>query len=230
MPPVGVLRSGTGTVQLAQASASLTPAPYDRHMENLAVLAFVWALIFAMLVLPTRLAGRWIVRRSDSSAGTAASLSLCFVLAWGAVLLGWLALKVGGRVIFPYVDARYFGLPYVALLLFVPSCAALIAGYLHARKAAGRRTLSSFLPPRFKELLADLLWLVMSAVFLGFGGWSLLRWYETGRIAGRRRDFAFDTEPFLFSFEFFRSGLMFVLGLLGVLAFLALRNYRRGNR
>jgi len=196
-------------------------------MEELAVLAFVWALAFAMLLLPARKAGRWIARPPDGYAGAALSVLFCFAIAWMVVLLAWLALKIGGRQVFPHVKADYFGLFFVAVLLFMPAFASLIAGYLHARMAAGRRTISSLLSARAKDLLTDLALLAMSVLFLGFGGRSLLKWYETGQIAARYRDVTYAAEPYLFSFEFFRSCLLIVLGLLGLSAFFALRRYVR---
>jgi hypothetical protein len=196
-------------------------------MEKLAVLVFVWALAFAMLFLPARKVGTWIARPPDGFVGTTLSILLCFVLAWSVVLLGWLALMVGGGEVFPHVKADYFGLSYVTVLLFVPAFAALITGYQHARMVAGRRTISSFLSANAKDLLTDLSLLAISVAFLNFGGRSLLRWYETGQIAARYRDVTYAAEPYLFSFEFFRSSLLVVLGLLGVSAFFVLRRYIR---
>jgi hypothetical protein len=141
--------------------------------------------------------------------------------------LGRLALIVGGRQVFPHVNGEYFGLYYVAVLLFVPAFAALIVGYLHARMLAGRRTMSSFLPGTIKDLLADFSVLVISVTFLAFGGRSLLKWYETGQIATRYRDVTYAAEPYLFSFQFFRFSLMIVLGLLGFSGFFVLRCYIR---
>ena len=129
-------------------------------METLAALAFVWAMIFAMLFLPARKAGTWIARRPDGSAGTILSILLCFVLAWGLVLLGWLALMLGGRAVFPHVKAEYFGLSYVAAVLFAPAFAVLIAGYLHARMIAGRQILSE----RIRGLLQGLALLALHFV------------------------------------------------------------------
>jgi hypothetical protein len=196
-------------------------------MEKLAVLAFVWALAFAMVFLPARKVGTWIARPPDGFLGATLSIVLSFVLAWSVVLLGWLALMVGGRAVFPHVKADYFGLPYVAVVLFAPAFAALITGYLHARMVAGRRTMSSFLSARFKDLLADVCLLAMSIAFLGLGSRSPLQWYETGQIAGRYGNVTYATEPYLFSVEFFRSGLLTVLGVFGVWAFFALRCYIR---
>jgi hypothetical protein len=196
-------------------------------MEKLAVLGFLWALVFAMLFLPARKVGRWIARPPDGLKGTSLSILLCLVLAWCVVLLGRLALIVGGREIFPHVKAEYFGLFYVAALLFVPTFAVLITGYLHARMLAGRRTMSSFLPAEAKDLVADVTLLALSMASVGYAGWSLLRWYETGRIAARYREVTYAAEPYLFSFEFFRRGLLIVLGLLGVCGFFALRRYIR---
>lgn len=196
-------------------------------MEKLVVSVFVWALIFAMLFLPARKAGTWIARPGDSFAGATLSIMLCFALAWSVVLLGWLGLSVGGREVFPRVKADYFGLSYVAVVLFAPAFAALITGYLHARMVAGRRTMSSFLSAKFKGLLAGLSLLAMSIAFLGLGGRSLLKWYETGQIDARYRDVTYAAEPFLFSFEIFRAGLLIVLGLLGIGVFFALRRYLR---
>ena len=153
-------------------------------MDNLAVLALIWVLIFTMLILPARNAGLWVAKPPDGLAGTSLSILLCFVLAWGIVGFVWLALRAGGReLVFPQVRADYFGLPYIAAVLFVPTFIAVITGYLHARMVAGRRTLISFLPAAFKERLANFLALAVSIAFLGFVGWSLLRWYETGQIA-----------------------------------------------
>lgn len=155
-------------------------------MDKLAILTILWALIFAMLLVPARKAGMWVARPLDGLAGTTLSILRCFVLAWGAVAFVWLALRIGGReIVFPHVKADYFGLSYVATLLFVPAFVALVAGYLHARTVAGRRTLSSFLSAGFKDDLAKLFALAVSIAFLGFGGWSLLRWYETGQRAVR---------------------------------------------
>lgn len=151
-------------------------------METLAVLAFLWVLIYAMLFLPARKAGIWIARPVDGLAGTSLSILCCFVLAWSVVIFVWLALKVGGReIVFPKVNADYFNPSYVAVILFVPTFFALITGYLHARMIAGRRTLVSLLPARFKNVLANLFALAVSIAFLGFAGWSLLRWLERGQ-------------------------------------------------
>jgi hypothetical protein len=196
-------------------------------MENLAALALVWALIFAMLLLPARKVGTWIARPPDGFVGTTLSIMLCFMLAWSVVLFGWLALKVGGREIFPHVKADYFGVYYVALLLLAPAFAVLVTGYLHARMVAGRRTLNSFVPAKAKDLLSDLSWLAISVAFLGFGSRSLLRWYETGQFAARYRDVTYAGEPYLFAFEFFRSGFLVVAGLFGILIFFGVRRYRR---
>lgn len=63
---------------------------------------------------------------------------LCLVIAFNVVLVGWLALMVGGRELFPHVksDPLGFGLFFTAALLFVPAFLALVAGYLRARKMA----------------------------------------------------------------------------------------------
>jgi hypothetical protein len=199
-------------------------------MEKFVVLCALWALAFAILNLPARKVGTWIARPPDDLAGTALSITFCFALAWSVVLLGWLALMVSGHQVFPHVKTDYFRLSFVALLLFVPAFAALIAGYLHARMLAGRRTLSSFLPAKAKDLLAGLFFLAISVAFVGFGGRSLLKWYETGQIATRSRDVTYAAEPYLFSFEFFRSGLLMVLGLFGVWLIFGVCRYMRSRR
>jgi hypothetical protein len=58
------------------------------------------------------------------------------VIAFNVVLVGWLALIIGGREAFPHVksDPLNFGLFFAAALLFVPAFFALVAGYLRARK------------------------------------------------------------------------------------------------
>jgi hypothetical protein len=169
-------------------------------MEKLAALGFVWALIFAMLFLPARKAGTWIAGRVDGLAGAIQSIGRCFVLAWSVVFLVWLALRIGGREIFPHVNADYFGPSYVAALLFAPAFAALIAGYLHARMVAGRRTLRSCLPAKFRDLLADLFLLALSVAFLGLGGRSLLKLYYTWQIYARYPNVTYsaDTKHFCF--------------------------------
>ncbi len=87
-------------------------------MDILAVLAFVWALIYAMLFLPARKAGTWIARPVDGLAGTSFSILCCFVLAWSVVIFVWLALRGGGReIVFPKVNADYFRLSSVAVIL-----------------------------------------------------------------------------------------------------------------
>ena len=153
-------------------------------MGSLIVLAFVWALIYAMLFLPARKAGKWVARPADGWPGTALSITCCAVLAWGVVFFVWLALRVGGReLIFPNVKADYFGLFYAAILLFVPAFIALITGYLHARMAAGRRTLVSLLPARLVDVLANFFALAVGVALLGFAGRSLLKWYSAGKQA-----------------------------------------------
>ena len=87
--------------------------------------------------------------------------------------------------------------------------------------------MSSFVPAEVKDLLQDLSLLAIGAVFLWFGGRSLLKWYETGQIATRYRDVTYAGEPYLFIFEFFRSGLLIVLGLFGFLGFFVLRRCLR---
>ncbi|QOZ35614.1 hypothetical protein [Bradyrhizobium sp. CCBAU 53421] len=206
---------------------SLTTDAHDFYMDKLAVLAFLWAIAFAMLFLPARKVGTWIARPRDGLAGTALSILLCFVLAWGVVLFGRLALVLVGHHVFPPINPDFFGLYYVAVLLFVPAFAALITGSLHARLLAEGRTIVSLLPAKARELLAHLLLLVISVTFLTIGGWSLLKWYETGQIATRYRDVTHAAEPYLFGFAFFRSSLMVVLGLCGFWGFFVLRCYIR---
>jgi hypothetical protein len=146
-------------------------------MDTLAVLAFVWALIYAMLFLPARKAGAWIARPVDGLVGTSFSILCCFVLAWGVVIFVWLALKVGGReIVFSKITADYFRLPYVAVVLLVPTFFDLITGYLHARMMAGRPTLVSLLPANFKGVLANLVAFAASMGLLSFAGWSW--WHE----------------------------------------------------
>src|SRR5205809_7669156 len=95
----------------------------------------------------------------------------------GGVAFVWLALRVGGReIVFPHVKADYFGLSYIAALLFVPAFVALITGYLHARMVAGRRTLSSFLSAGFKDLLGA----CPSSRWSSWGVSDSLRGYEQG--------------------------------------------------
>src|SRR5215467_952113 len=94
-------------------------------MGTLAVLIFVWALVFAMLFLPARKVGAWIARPPDGRTGTTLSVLLCWALALAVVLSGWLALKIGGSVVFPYIDPLNFRLPLVAVVLFAPAFAAL---------------------------------------------------------------------------------------------------------
>lgn len=107
-------------------------------MINIVVLLATWALTFIILVLPARPVGRWMARRGDGLFLAILNVILCLAIAFNVVLVGWLALMVGGREFFPHLknDPLGFGLFFAAVLLFVPAFLALLTGYLRARKMA----------------------------------------------------------------------------------------------
>ena len=107
-------------------------------MINIAVLLAVWALAFAVLVLPVRPVGTWMARRGEGLFLVILNVIICLVITFNVVLIGWLVLIVGGHALFPHVesDPLGFGLFFAAVLLFVPAFLALLAGYLRARKVS----------------------------------------------------------------------------------------------
>lgn len=155
-------------------------------MDKLAVLFIGWALIFAMLFLPARMATAWLGSTHDSGTGALSSLLRCTLLAAGFVFIARLSLKLGGReLLFPNLRADYFGLLNVAIVLFVPTLFALITAYLRARTMAGRQPLWSFLPLNLRAFLANFLALATTLVLLGYWGWTALTWFRTGRTVTR---------------------------------------------
>jgi hypothetical protein len=107
-------------------------------MINIAVLVAIWALAFAILVVPARPVGKWMARHGDGPVHAILNIIICLVIAFNVALVGWLALMICGREMFPHVknDPMNFGLFFAIALLFVPAFIALIAGYLRARKMA----------------------------------------------------------------------------------------------
>jgi hypothetical protein len=106
-----------------------------------------------------------------------------------------LRLAGGRELVLPNVKADYFGLSYVAILLFVPAFIALITGYLHARMVAGRRTLVSLLSARFKNVLANLFAIAVS-IALVENGWRVLFTRTTDlvqRLQLARRDLSLES-------------------------------------
>jgi hypothetical protein len=101
-------------------------------------LVAIWVLAFAILVVPARPIGAWMARRDAGPLLAILNIILCSVIAFNVVLVGWLALIIGARDLFPHVknDPLNFGLFFVAALLFLPAFFALVAAYLRARKLA----------------------------------------------------------------------------------------------
>jgi hypothetical protein len=117
-------------------------------MSNIAVLIAIWALAFAILVMPARPIGTWMARRGDGPVHATLNIALCLMIAFNVALVGWLALMIGGRDVFPHVknDPMNFGLFFAIALLFIPAFIAPIAGYLRARKTALSRDKSGPVP------------------------------------------------------------------------------------
>jgi hypothetical protein len=105
-------------------------------MTTIAALLAIWALAFAILFVPARPIGTWMARRGDGPLHAILNITLCLVIAFNVVLVGWLALIIGGREVLPHVksDPLNFGLFFTAVLLFVPTFFALVVSYLRARK------------------------------------------------------------------------------------------------
>jgi hypothetical protein len=117
-------------------------------MSNIAVLIAIWALAFAILVVPARPIGKWMARRGDGFVHAILAVFLCSVIAFNVALVGWLALMIWGHEVFPHVknDPMNFGILFATGLLFVPAFSALVAGYLRARKTALSRGRSGPVP------------------------------------------------------------------------------------
>jgi hypothetical protein len=112
------------------------------------VLVAIWALAFAILVVPARPIGKWMARLGDGPVHAILNITICLVIAFNVALVGWLALMICGREVFPHVknDPMNFGLFFAIALLFVPAFFALVAGYLRARKTAPARGGSAPVP------------------------------------------------------------------------------------
>jgi hypothetical protein len=110
-------------------------------MSNIAVLVAIWTFAFAILVVPTRPIGKWMARQGDGPIHAILNIFVCLVIASNVALVGWLALMICGREVFPHVknDPMNFGIFFAMGLLFVPAFIALVAGYLRARKTAPAR-------------------------------------------------------------------------------------------
>jgi hypothetical protein len=117
-------------------------------MMNIAVLVAIWALAFAVLVVPARPIGKWMARHGDGPVHAILNIILCLVIAFNVALVGWLALMICDIEVFPHVknDPMNFGLFFAIGLLFVPAFIALVAGYLRARKTAPARGRSGPVP------------------------------------------------------------------------------------
>lgn len=108
-------------------------------MITLATLALIWVLAFAIFFVPARMIGTWLVRKSSPGAGFVfLNVCICFMIAKLIVVIGVVVLVFGRFEVFPHVndDPEHFGLFFVAVLLFVPTFAALITGYMRARRIA----------------------------------------------------------------------------------------------
>ena len=107
-------------------------------MTIVATIGLIWVLAFAFLLVPTR----WIAARMAKSAagwpGVALSICLCFVIAKFVVAVVCVVLVFGQFEVFPHFnrDPLHFGFFFVGVLLFVPAFAALLTGYLRARRTA----------------------------------------------------------------------------------------------
>lgn len=117
-------------------------------MINIAVLVAIWAVAFAILVVPARPIGTWMARHGDGRIHAILNIIICLVIALNVALVGWLALMICGRDVFPHVkkDPMNFGIVFAVALLFVPAFIALIVGYLRARKTALSRGRSGPVP------------------------------------------------------------------------------------
>lgn len=107
-------------------------------MTTIATLALIWIVAFAIFFFPARMIGAWIVRLPPVPGllGVALNVAMCFMIAKLVVVIAGIVLLFGRFDVLPHFnkDPMHFGLFFVAALLFVPAFAALIAGYLRARK------------------------------------------------------------------------------------------------